>query len=428
MRIEKVSVENVQAIKVVSVAPDRTFQIVSGANGNGKSSLLHAIQYAFAGKRSRPPFPVRDGEGKGTVVVEAGDWRIELQLKGGTSSLRVTQRDTGQEVRAPQETLNALLGDLTFDPLAFSGRSAKEQRATLIDLVELEIDLDEHEEARRKLFDERTAVNRRVRDLTGDLRENHPPGESFEGLPTEAIEITELSAKMAEASTDMATTTIEHERLERLCDLASEWEGRVADLQRDLAAAKAESLRKRAAASEQRASVADLVYPDIDDLQRQIDEADSINGRIRQRAARANTEREHANEQSVADGITLRLAEMDREKVDALKRVNWPIDGLGIHDDYVTFNGRPFEQSSASERLKCSIAIGMAVNPELRVMFIENGSLLDDESMAKLREIAEAHDYQIWVERVSEHAEPGAIHIVDGSVANAEAAVEPVHV
>lgn len=63
-------------------------------------------------------------------------------------------------------------------------------------------------------------------------------------------------------------------------------------------------------------------------------------------------------------------------------------------------------------------------------MRIENGSLLDDDSMAKLREIAEAHDYQIWVERVSEHAEPGAIHIVDGSVANAETEteMEPAHV
>jgi hypothetical protein len=81
----------------------------------------------------------------------------------------------------------------------------------------------------------------------------------------------------------------------------------------------------------------------------------------------------------------------------------------------VTYRGLPFDQASSAEQLRVSVAIAMAAHPKLRVLRIKDGSLLDERSLAMLEEMAEAADYQVWVERVDTS---GAVGIVmeDGAI------------
>ena len=60
----------------------------------------------------------------------------------------------------------------------------------------------------------------------------------------------------------------------------------------------------------------------------------------------------------------------------------------------------------------------MSSNPELRVIRIKDGSLLDADGMAMLKAMASENDFQIWIERVADN-DPIAVAIEDGSVANA---------
>ena len=62
--------------------------------------------------------------------------------------------------------------------------------------------------------------------------------------------------------------------------------------------------------------------------------------------------------------------------------------------------------------------IAMSSNPELRVIRIKDGSLLDADGMAMLKAMASENDFQIWIERVADN-DPIAVAIEDGSVANA---------
>ena len=55
------------------------------------------------------------------------------------------------------------------------------------------------------------------------------------------------------------------------------------------------------------------------------------------------------------------------------------------------------------------------MNPDLRVMLIRDGSLLGEEAMAMLAEMAGESDAQIWVERVSTGEEVSVV-IEDGTV------------
>ena len=75
----------------------------------------------------------------------------------------------------------------------------------------------------------------------------------------------------------------------------------------------------------------------------------------------------------------------------------------------------PFEQASDAERLRASCAIAMRGDAKLRVLRVRDGSLLDPDSLALLREMAEAADYQVWVEQVDVSGKIGIV-IEDGRV------------
>ncbi len=60
----------------------------------------------------------------------------------------------------------------------------------------------------------------------------------------------------------------------------------------------------------------------------------------------------------------------------------------------------------------------MAANPKLRVLRIKDGSLLDEGNLALIGAMAEAGDYQVWIERVEESGTVGVV-MHEGTVANA---------
>ena len=80
----------------------------------------------------------------------------------------------------------------------------------------------------------------------------------------------------------------------------------------------------------------------------------------------------------------------------------WPVDGLGFDEStgVVTFNGRPFSQASSAEQIRVSLAMGMSANAGLRTLFIRDGSLLDGDTMATIKQQVEAKGYQVFVEVV----------------------------
>ena len=97
-----------------------------------------------------------------------------------------------------------------------------------------------------------------------------------------------------------------------------------------------------------------------------------------------------------------------------------PVPGLGFDDTGVTLAGLPFNQTGQAEQIGASAAIAAALNPKLRVMLIRDGSLLDRHSLAILAEMAEAHDMQVWLERVTD-GQPVGIVIEDGEIKNDQA-------
>ena len=62
-----------------------------------------------------------------------------------------------------------------------------------------------------------------------------------------------------------------------------------------------------------------------------------------------------------------------------------------------------------------SVAVAMAMQPDAPIALIRDGSLLDEENMALLHELADGAGGQVWVERVGD-ADEGAVVIENGTV------------
>ena len=157
MKIIQLEAQNVKRLKAIEIRPDGNLVVIGGKNGAGKSSVLDSIAYVLGGKDAIPSQPVRKGEKKATVVCELDNLIVKRTITATGGGTLTVENKEGAVFKSPQAMLDALCGELTFDPLEFSRMSARKQAETLKGLVGL--DFSELENERQSLYDERTRIN-----------------------------------------------------------------------------------------------------------------------------------------------------------------------------------------------------------------------------------------------------------------------------
>lgn len=401
MKIVNLQAENVMRLKAVEITPEGAVVLVGGNNGEGKSSTLNAMWLALGGGSASKAIarPVRDGADEAVVRLDLGDIVVTRKWKGGKSSLTVESKD-GAKYASPQTILDKLVGKLAFDPLEFAQYPADKQREILLSLVDLPGDPADLDAKRKGLFDQRTDVNRQVKQLDGALQ-NLPPVPA--NTPDEELSITALLKDLGAAQeSNRRRRLIENDVAQNLL-LIDRLKAQLKQAEEDLVGNRAEL-----------AAAPALI--DTEALRETIEDAENINANVRAKQERQGILESRAGAQTAADHLTKQMAELDATKAEWLANANYPVTGLGFDDTGVTYNGIPFKQASSAEQLRISTAMGMALNPELRVMHIRDGSLLDDRSLDLISRMAEANDFQVWIERVGTKDE-GAVIISDGEVA-----------
>lgn len=413
MKIIELRGENVKRMKAFALKPDGTTVIVSGKNGQGKSSLLDSIVLALGGKSTEiaklTKKPIRDGEKKAFVEVDLGEYTVKRTWTERNDSLEILGKN-GEKFSSPQKMLDALIGDLSFDPLEFTRLPAKEQRAVLLELVDLGFDLDAWEENYKKVYDKRTEIGRDVKRLQG-AADSLESGYSID-TPKEEVSISELSEKLSHAMRCNSTlTTHQQNRLQCLKDI-EKLEETIKDLQ-----GKLEHNKKMIVEFDKQ--ISSMEFIDCEEIEEKMQKAEEINKSVRARKAFEDTEKDLIEAQKKYDKGTEYLKEQEEKKAQALSKAEMPVKGLGFDDDGVTFNGIPFAQLSQAEQIKVSMAIAMAQNPKLRIIRIDDGSLLDEDNLAAVEKMAEGNDFQVWIERVDSSGKVGVV-IEDGEIVSQE--------
>lgn len=424
MRIISLQAENFKRLVAVDITPDGAIVEITGENGEGKSSTLDAIWAALGGKDAAPAKPIHTGAEKAEVRLVLGEGDVpklkvtrKFRLKEGVpfATDLIVESTEGARFTSPQAVLDALVGELCFDPLAFTRLKDEEQMRALRRFVP-SVDFEKMEGLNRRDYELRTEVNRRVRDLKGQLA----------ALPTiagdlpEPVDLAALEQRLGEA----ATVNSEIERRKGARQAAEDRAQAHAD--------RAKGLREQAAAFIAQAEEQEGLHAG---LRQQIDTATPLPSPVDTEAVREalaegrrandliaqNTQRKNLEDKITAgaeEEVTLTNAIETRkaEAEEAVRNAEMPLVGLGFGEDFVTLKGEPLAQASMAEKIRISVAIAAAMNPKLRVARIADGSLLDRNSWAALSEYATRHDLQIWVETVEQKG-ASAVVISEGQSA-----------
>ena len=419
MKIISLQADNVKRLRAIHIEPGGNPAVeIAGRNGQGKTSVLDSIVYALGGGRAQAARPIRDGEHGARVILDLGElivtrtWTAE-----GKTTLTVKAAD-GSKFTSPQSVLDKLVGSLSFDPLAFSMLPEKEQVAALLALVDLPFVPAELARKRSKLYDDRTEVGRAVTNRKGQIASM---GEPFKDVPDTEVSPMDI-VKEIRAIEDAHR---EHDRLinaERFTN--DQVEDAITNVQRAedaLVAARAAYDEAQARYNLARANRVAHILPDgAEDLEARLANVEETNRQVRHNAQLIEFGAWLLADQSKVDSLTAAIAELDQYKADTLATAAMPVPGLGFDDYGVTLNGVPFRQCSSAEQLRVSMAIALSANPELRIVLIKDGSLLDSQSLALVAEMAAQRDAQVWIERVDESGTVGIV-IEDGEVVSTPA-------
>ncbi|HAB18495.1 MAG TPA: hypothetical protein DCE44_18895, partial [Verrucomicrobiales bacterium] len=312
-----------------------------------------------------------------------------------------------------------------------------EQAATLAKIAGY--DLDKHAVEKQQIFAERTVVNRKAKEAASQLAGMQPvPPETPDVEESVTAIVEELNAAQEHnqrvRSARAAVETAEREerelreRFERSRDVPAELinqrdreiERIKADFAAKIETAKDASNRLGLKLDEYVAKVVStkaaadsLTMMETAGLQERATKAEGVNRNVWAKRNRAAKKAEVEELERKGEELTAKLEALEAAKAKTIASTEFPIDGLDVSESGVCIDGIPFAQCSGAQRLKTSVAIGLALNPTLKLMLIRDGSLLDESSMGMLADMAAAANAQVLIERVANAGEVG-VRIVDG--------------
>lgn len=474
MKIISLTAENIKKLTAVHIEPNGNLVEITGRNGQGKSSVLDAIWWCLAGADNVQSMPIRKGAKAAQIRLKLGGEGRELvatrkfvsKEDGEHTTSLVVESAEGARFPKAQSVLDELLGALAFDPLHFSRMKPREQFDALAGFVP-DVDFAVIEGRNKTDFERRAEVNKAAKNQRAAAEMILVPMDTPEAPIDEQALTDELKAAgvlnqdverrtvlRARAVEDVATWRRQAEEKraaipsegnavrERYLVRIRDMEEQIARLQRQVESTRADSEREIVLKEGELLAQANEFEQKANELQGRLETAeqlpelvdvDAIAARMtKARTINANVERArlkavHVNNatklEAEAEQLTANIDARNQAKREAIAKAKMPVPGLDFGDGVVLLNGVPFEQASDAERLRASVAIAMAANPKLRVIRIRDGSLLDEDAMKVLEQIAIERDFQVWIERVDSSGTVGFV-LEDGHVRQADVAGE----
>lgn len=426
MRIVSLQAENVKKLRLVDITPNRFINRISGANGSGKTSVLDAIEWALTGAKSIPTLPVRRGSSRAVIRLDLGEIIVTRRMVEGSPKrqgfLTVESKD-GKKWSNPDEMLRSLLTAVTFDPLEFIHMKPNDQFDALRNIAMPDVDLEALEAKIKADYDARTETKKQHRMLQDQrkLIEDVPAN-----LPTEKIDEAGLVAELQSVAEYNASIERERERLRKLQERGEKLRAENEERDKRIWAMEEEIRLLRIEIRNVDNEASDLLgeveradpLPDPKDsseIAERINEARGINRGIDRKVTIDKMDAQIAAKAAEVDALDDSYKRGELRHREAIALAKFPVDGLGFGIKEVLYNGLPFDQASNAEQIKVSVGIGMANNPQLRVMRIKDGSLLDDKSLDLIASMAQTSDFQIWIEQVDTTGKIG-VYLEDGEV------------
>lgn len=433
-QVLSLEIENVLRIKLLKIEPPTNeVVLVAGPNDSGKSSALLCIWMAMGGKKIVPADVLRHGQDTGHLELTVGDpvtrkplfisrWEFQRD-EDDPAKIRerlILKWPSGKKIGEPHTFLNAFYGRFSFRPMLFDGLRPEQRVESLFALVpEIGMQYAKFKTDYDEQYERRTGINTNITNLQGELAALPTPADD---CPTEVLD----TEKLLDERKSLEEINKQHEEDHRTLGVATTVLANlttdIRELEHLLAKKKAEKKQATTAAREWQKKVDGNEPVDFSVIDEQLSSATGHNERVTERDKWVAASEKIKAAKSESSAITKALKHIKTLQVKLLANADLPVKGLGISDDQkevtLAVGGVPVRWPNLGTALRTNVStcLGMAGNPKLRVILIDEGSVIDERSMEKIRELARKWDYQIWVASAHAQFEP-LIILEDGAAA-----------
>ena len=419
MNILELKINDLKRITAIEIHPTTGKPVIlTGDNGNGKSSVLDSILLALTNNGLDDP--IRHGRPSGSVKLTLGDdkaaYLLERKITKTGSKLVLTDAN-GMAVQKPQTFLDGLLGNYAFDPLEFVRLKAKDQVEAL--KIAAGLDFTAIDAKRSEHYSERTTVTRDGKEASAQLAALTAPADGTATEESSAVDLMDNLRALEDAERTYKASCDNYAVCCNNYDVALQ---NVAAIEAKLVAAKESATHfaksKMESANDQQSALESA--PTQEQLQAARDaiaSVDETNKSVRNAVAYKAIDAKVKALRLTMANLNRRIEEIDEEKKAAIQNANLPLDGLELTEEGVMVNGTFFSQLSTAEQIRVSTLVAMSQNPSLRIIIIREGALMNAANLAMIASMAVERGFQVWIEKFQEAPSATGLHIIDGAIA-----------
>lgn len=424
LKIVSAEIKNFQSLKMKKVDIAGRSVAVIGKNDGSKSALIRAIQSPLTSKV--PDTPITKGEDEGSVIVELKGFydgeektfRYSIYFDEKNQKGRITVKDEDGNEYKNKDIQQSIIGDISFDPFDFvrMGRTStgkvsktgvRDQINMLMEFISeedrqklLELDAD-----KEKAKEDKKMTKREIENIKLAISEHGIPEEDAEKYSEDkSKELEKQEQKLSKASesnskVESVKYKLENKKeklqanVERMVELKAEIK-KLEDENDDLA----EDIKNGDEWLEKHDKEEDTTSAIIDKIQ-ELREHQTMHGKIKQLIEKRALLEEKEKAYTDFDD-KMKKAEVDKKKIFSESAL--PVKELEFNEEQILFKGVPLDEEHHPKSIIISIGvkIAMALNPNLKCIFIHDGSLLDKKTYEWLLKYVEKNDYQLIIEMV----------------------------
>lgn len=382
MKIESIKIKNFKAIAEENLTLKGNNVYLLGANKAGKTSFIDAVFKIISGK-DLPSKIVKDGEKNGLVELDLGKIKVKATFNAKNEKISLTvENEDGAIYKSPRTMLDEMAGVIDFDVNSFFNLSTQKQidfikKISGIDFTDLDAQYNE-------LYQERTFVNKKVKELEVVLK---PVSNK-----TEPIDISALQDKIQAANN-------QNSKIKEVAQRQSERAQQIIEIENKLEELK--GLQMKAALW-----LKENTEVDITELKTEFDQALIHNKEVAENLEAIKLKAQYTKLVENQDHLNFRLQEIQDTKKRIIKDTKMPVDGLTFDDDQLLLDGLPFEKSqiNTAQQIITGLQINLALLKDIKIARFD-GSLLDNSNIKAVEEWAKKNDLQLFVEFVERNAE-----------------------
>ena len=468
VKILELVAQDFKPLRAVEITPKGNMVMITGKNGQGKTSTLEAALFGLIGVKALPNDAVRKGAKGMKVTLKIGGTNgsgplefkvIRTLAEGAALPTFKLEMIKGIQNATPQKFLDSIFDARSIDPEEFMRMSSEDQVLKLREMARVETD-DKFTEVS---FDKRTG-EKITREMTsfeaidaanaqdykdrGDLNKEAKALAAqidamaeLAGLPKEKLDektvLRQLNNAGEENRKAQEVFKAKQDLARKVADARKEFEEgesqakqlvrTIGDLELKLKEAKHalqvrgadnKALGKLLVEAENAYQAAPVGEPiDVTALTVELQSIQRTNRAIEQRDAKRALEAQLDAKQKAAQALTRKMEQREEKKLRAISKAKIPIEGIGFNDSMtqVLYNGLPLKSEGEAGQLRISALIAMKNNPQLHDIFIQHGEAIDEDGMKVLVDLAEENDFRIWISKVDSSGKVGIV-LEDGMV------------